>query len=298
METFIVPTSEKNNLAILDIFNQQIITFDKNTGQIKTIIEDIGYGDGIQVDTTNGFFYWTDMGAYREGEDFLHPDGAIYRSKLDGSDKLKILGDGQFYTPKQLRLDHTNQKLYWCDREGGAIFRANTDGSELEKLVDRGIPGIYPKHKLDQCVGIALDKHHSHLYWTQKGTVKGGQGRIFRADFNFSSNPQFHNISTLLDHLPEPIDLEIDHQNQILYWTDRGAEPNGNSLNAAKITAHGLEDHQVLVHGFKEAIGMVLDKSHFYVSDLSGCVYRIDINTLEKELFYSAGQGITGMVIY
>lgn len=289
---------ENKKLAILDAFQQQIVILNINTAQVETIIHDIGHGDGIQIDIDNGYFYWTDMGPNRDGEDFLHADGAIFRSKLDGSEKQKILGNGQLYTPKQLKFDEVSQKLYWCDREGGAIYRADTDGGHLETLLNRGQAGVYPKNKLDQCVGIALDKANGHLYWTQKGTVKGHMGRIFRADLDYSNSSPCHNIQTLLNHLPEPIDLEIDDENRILYWTDRGAPPDGNSLNCAKITASGLKDHQVLVRGFKEAIGLVLDGPHIYVSELLGSVYRVHLNSLEKELFYSDGQAITGMVLY
>ena len=40
-------------------------------------------------------------------------------------------------------------------------------------------------------------------------------------------------IEVLFDGLPEPIDLELDLDHRILYWTDRGDPPRGNTVNRA-----------------------------------------------------------------
>jgi hypothetical protein len=42
--------------------------------------------------------------------------------------------------------------------------------------------------------------------------------------------PNRTDIEVLFDGLPEPIDLELDLKNRVLYWTDRGDPPRGNSL--------------------------------------------------------------------
>jgi hypothetical protein len=48
-------------------------------------------------------------------------------------------------------------------------------------------------------------------------------------------------IELLLDQLPEPIDLEIDADTNMLYWTDRGEYPLGNSLNRAFVGVPGAK---------------------------------------------------------
>jgi hypothetical protein len=35
--------------------------------------------------------------------------------------------------------------------------------------------------------------------------------------------------------LPEPIELELDLENRVLYWTDRGDLPRGNTVNGSRI---------------------------------------------------------------
>ena len=42
-------------------------------------------------------------------------------------------------------------------------------------------------------------------------------------------------VEVLFDRLPEPIDLELDLENRVLYWTDRGDPPRGNTVNRAPI---------------------------------------------------------------
>lgn len=296
-------TGLHDRLALLDVYKSQLVVIERSSGKVVLTVEGVGHPDGIQADVANGYFYWTDMGPHRIGEDFFEPDGSIRRCRLDGTEMTLLVGDGAIYTPKQLQLDPGSQRLYWCDREGGRVMRSNTDGSDLVTLVERGRETGYPRAKLDQCVGIALDKTRGKLYWTQKGPKKGGLGRIFRANIALPDGESAwdrSDIELLFDQLPEPIDLEIDEKNGFLYWTDRGAEPDGNSLNRARISDAGLSSHEVLLRGFQEAIGVTLspDGDSAYVSDLSGRVYGVDLATLDKTVLYDQGQAVTGMVIF
>ena len=40
-------------------------------------------------------------------------------------------------------------------------------------------------------------------------------------------------IEVLYKDLPEPIDLDLDLENRMMYWTDRGDPPRGNTVNRA-----------------------------------------------------------------
>jgi len=288
----------QNRLVLLDIEQHQIVVIDRESGEELQKIVNIMHPDGVQVDNDNGYLYWTDMGFDRQGESFVSPDGTIWRCDFNGNNFTQIVGNGDIYTPKQLKLDEENQTLYWCDREGARVMRCHVDGTELTTLVERGKDIEYPRSASEQCVGIALDKKDNFIYWSQKGPAKGGQGRLFRAGLTLPADEKPWNrsdITLLADNLPEPIDLEIDYDNQYLYWTDRGAEPYGNSLNRAKIT----EEPEILVRGFHEAIGLALDsaKQIAYVSDLSGRIYQINLTTMDKVELYK-GKMITGIDIY
>ncbi|EMH0063346.1 hypothetical protein NRH57_002708 [Providencia rettgeri] len=285
-------------LLLLDVHSPAIIQFNKSTYQITCLIEQLGgTPDGIAVDPTNKLIYWSNM-----GEDYDADDGSINVMNFDGSGRKMLLGHGDVRTPKQLQLDLINQRLYWCDREGGKVASCHVDGSNLQTHVAR------PRNKqnqvdiLDQCVGISLDIPNNWVYWTQKGTPKGNLGRIFRAPLkpHIQQPPENRtDIELLLDRLPEPIDLLLDEEACLLYWTDRGAEPDGNSLNCANVTAHGVNNHKVISRGFKEAIGLTYDKPAqlMYVADLNGGVYRVTIPTGDVEKVYQ-GKNYTGITQY
>jgi hypothetical protein len=78
-----------------------------------------------------------------------------------------------------------------------------------------------------------------------------------------------------MSSLPEPIDLEMDDENSILYWTDRGELPLGNTLNKKHLVgeapaAEQKLGRQIISQGFGEAIGVRLDKKNdvLWVADM------------------------------
>lgn len=254
--------------------------------------------DGIKVDAETQMVYWTNMGTGIHLVDTdplagaVPPnDGTIESAKLDGSGHRVLVPSGMAGTPKEIVLDRASDHLYWCDREGMRVMRARLDGTEVTELVRTG---LFPQDTADatrHCVGIALDKPNGHLYWTQKGPPDAGEGRIFRAGIELppgATPDRRPDIECLLANLPEPIDLDIDHGDGMLYWTDRGDDAHdGNSLNRARITSSGLVDHQVLARELKEGIGVSLDLEgrRAFVTDLDGNVRELDLDTKEASHF-------------
>jgi hypothetical protein len=107
------------------------------------------------------------------------------------------------------------------------------------------------------CVGVAVDPVQRMIYWSQKGAPKAGQGRILRAPIDIPSGRTAvdrGDIVTLWAGLPELIDLELT-PDRTLVWTDRGAEPKGNTLNQARVKPE-MGNPRTLSHGYKEAIGL------------------------------------------
>ncbi len=254
--------------------------------------------DGIVVDTASKKIYWTNMGKVSAD------DGTIERSDLDGGNLTTIVSAGGTWTPKQLKLDSVHGKLYWSDREGMRIMRANIDGSHIETLVETAQGDAARKDASNWCVGIALDVPGGKVYWTQKGN--GGDGRIFRANLEIPQGQDaLHrkDIEVLLDALPEPIDMDLDLSNRTMYWTDRGDPPRGNTVSRAPMDPpKGVQptsrtDQQILVTGLKEGIGISLDLKggRMFYTDLGGFVYssRLDGSDSKKIL---TGQGsLTGI---
>src|SRR5215831_13223924 len=216
---------------------------------------------------------------------------------------ITIVPPGGTFTPKQLQMDKKNRKLYWCDREGMRVMRSNLEGMEIETLVDtsHGDPRPGPDQTKWR-VGIAVDAEGGKFYWTQKGPDTTGQGRIFRANLEIPKGQTPANrkdIELLFADLPEPIDLDLDLGNRMMYWTDRGDPPRGNTVNRAPMDAASgkRKDPEILVHHLKEGIGLALDLKggRMFITDLDGSVYSANIDgSNKKELLVFEGN-LTGI---
>jgi DNA-binding beta-propeller fold protein YncE len=257
--------------------------------------------DGIAIDAGARHVYWTNMGAVSLN------DGTIERADLDGSQAMTIVPAGGTFTPKQLKIDAAHGRLYWSDREGMRVMRARLDGSEIETLVETARGDEARRDARNWCVGIALDVARGKVYWTQKGS--GGNGRILRANLEIPKGEtpdRRSDIEVLFDGLPEPIDLDADLSARLLYWTDRGDPPRGNTLNRAPMDPpRGFDpskrdDDQILFGGLKEGIGVALDfaSRHVFVTDLGGNVYRANLDGTDRQTIL-AGQGVlTGITVF
>jgi hypothetical protein len=236
-------------------------------------------------------------------------DGEVLSCKLDGSDIQTVIPKGSVHTPKQLTLDPTAAKLYLCDREGLRVMRCNLDGSGHETLVQNGdwhdLTATRDQSKW--CVGITVSQSEKKFYWTQKGISKGGIGRIFRANIDMPAGKDAttrDDIEMVLDHLPEPIDLEVDPDTDTLFWTDRGDPPFGNTLNKIALgelrqstSVSNQPKPEILARNLHEAIGLKLDRKnkHIYITDLGGIVYRLNIDGTDKKKVYDTELALSGI---
>ena len=228
--------------------------------------------DGVAVDVEAGHVYWTNMGRPPVN------DGSIERVDIDGRNRTTIVAPGGTHTPKQLHLDVEGRKLYWGDREGMRVMRCDLDGSNVETLVQAGQGEQDRRDETRWCVGVAVDHAGGYLYWTQKGPSDAGLGRILRAGLDFpagESGTRRSDIEVVFKDLPEPIDLEIDHTTRILYWTDRGDAPHGNTVNRAPLDDIGSADPEIVATHLMEGIGIALDPAHdrMFVTDLGGNIW-------------------------
>jgi hypothetical protein len=224
-------TAEVGRLFVLELSGNRVHSMNPDGSGRKTIVTGAKLPDGVAVDVETGHIYWTNMGVPSEN------DGSIERADLDGGNRRVIVPQGVTHTPKQIHLDKPNGKLYWSDREGMRVMRANLDGSAVETLVVTGAGDADRRDQTRWCVGITVDPESAKFYWTQKGPNKGGVGRICSANIETpkgESATARRDIEVLFDLLPEPIDLELDLENRVLFWTDRGDPPRGNTVTASR----------------------------------------------------------------
>src|SRR5206468_4180297 len=179
----------------------------------KVILSGARVPDGVVVDLEAGHIYWTNMGVPSKN------DGSIERVDLDGQNRVTIISEGKTFTAKQLHLEKKSAKLYWCDREGMRVMRANLDGSNIE--------------------------------------------------------------------------------NRVIYWTDRGDPPRGNTVNRASIDAdfskHPTLD--ILLTHLMEGIGIALDfkGGRMFITDLAGTIYSAKLDGTEKKPLLVAQGNLTGI---
>jgi hypothetical protein len=286
--------SAAGRLFVLELSGGRIHSMSPDGGDRKVIVADCRHPDGIAVDVAAGHIYWTNMGVFELN------DGSIERADIDGSNRKVIVPAGRTFSPKQIQLDKKNGKLYWCDREGMRVMRSNLDGSQIETLVETGRGDADRRDQTRWCVGITLDPERGQIYWTQKGPTKGDQGRIFRAGIEIPKGETAANrsdIEVFYDNLPEPIDLELDLKNRVLYWTDRGDPPRGNTVNRASIDAKPRAA-EILVRHLMEGIGIALDvpRNRMFVTDFAGSLYAARLDGSGEVNLLSAQGNLTGVV--
>jgi DNA-binding beta-propeller fold protein YncE len=284
--------TRSGRLFFLELSGGRIHSINPDGSDRKTIVTDCRLPDGIVVEADAGHIYWTNMGTIG------HDDGSIERADLDGKNRVVVVPQGVTHTPKQIHLDKAGGKLYWCDREGMRVMRANLDGSQVETLVATGRGDKDRRDQTRWCVGITVDPKLGKLYWTQKGTDNAGLGRIFRANIEIPQGEDPANrsdIEVLFDRLPEPIDLELDLANRVLYWTDRGDPPRGNTVN--RVPVGGAAAPEIVVTHLMEGIGIALDVpgNRMFVTDLAGSVYSADLDGKNQRNFLFAQGNLTGI---
>jgi hypothetical protein len=292
------PKGTAGRIFFLSASSGQVFSANPDGSDLKIIVsEGRRIPDGIVVDTEAGHLYWTNMGNPNAN------DGSIERADLDGNNASHIVPNGGTFTPKQLQLDRKNRKLYWSDREGMRIMRANLDGSNIETLVDTSQGDARPgKDSKKWCVGIALDVERGKVYWTQKGPEKAGLGRLFRANLEIPKGQTPANrqdIELLYNNLPEPIDLDLDLGNRTMYWTDRGDPPRGNTVNRAPMDAASgnRPEPEIVFNHLMEGIGLALDleNGRMFVTDLAGSVYTANLDGSNKKPVVFAQGNLTGI---
>jgi len=284
--------SSSGRLFVLDQCAGRIFSLNSDGSDSKTLVTGCRLPDSLAVDSAAGYIYWSNMGVPHRN------DGSIERADLDGGNRRFIIPEGGTFTPKQLHLDGRRGKLYWSDREGMRVMRANLDGSRVETLIRTG-EGEGDRHDPSNwCVGITVDPIRGQIYWTQKGANDSGHGRILRASIDMLLGPTAASrpdVEVLLQGLPEPVDLEFDLEHRVLYWTDRGDLPRGNTVSRTAID--GDLDQQVVLGHPMEGIGLALDVrgDRMFVTDLAGSIYSAHLNGSEKRRIAMAQGSLSGI---
>jgi len=289
-------------LFYLDIRGGRVLTANPDGSEPKVLVDGLKMlPDGIVVDVASKHIFWTNMGKAKVD------DGSIQRADLDGSNLATVVPIGGTFTAKQLKLEPKSGKLYWSDREGMRVMRSNLDGSKIETLIETGHGDADRSDPKNWCVGIAVDAARGKVYWTQKGGDNAGVGRILRANIEIPKGQDAahrSDIEVLFDGLPEPIDMDLDLEHHMMYWTDRGDPPRGNTVNRAPMNPpknadpKNRKDQEILVSGLHEGIGISLDLkgNRMFFTDLGGTVYSANLDGSNQKTLLTGQGSLTGIV--
>jgi hypothetical protein len=290
-------TATVGRLFLLELSDDRIVSLNSDGSDRKVIVTGCRFPDGIAVDVAAGHIYWTNMGVPKVN------DGSVERANLDGRNRMTIVPQGGTFTPKQIQLEKKSRKLYWCDREGMRVMRADLDGSNIETVVDTSQGDPRPGPDASRwCVGVAIDVDGGKVYWTQKGPDNAGKGRICRAGIDVPTGQTASNradIEVLYDGLPEPIDLDLDLNNRVMYWTDRGDPPRGNTVNRAPMDsdANGRPAPETVLTHLMEGIGIALDLKgdRMFITDFGGNVLAAKLDGSDVKPLLVAQGNLTGI---
>jgi len=293
-------TATSDRLLLLEAIPPRLLSVSLDGKSLDVLVDSLaGTPDGIAIDYVSRHIYWTNM-----GEDWSQNDGFIERIDFDGSNRAVVIPKGATFTPKQIQVDAKSGLLYWCDREGMRVMRSRTDGSDITVLVQTGSTEAERADERLHCVGIAIDRAGGRIFWTQKGPPKGGKGRILSAALELPegvSPSSRTDITVVFDNLPEPIDLEWEHESSTLYWTDRGAPPQGNTLNRSRFVGSKPGTPEILLSDLQEGIGLALDSAHdrAFVSDLGGNLRIATLGDTSHPRVIRSGLGpLTGVALW
>jgi sugar lactone lactonase YvrE len=276
----------------LDILGNTVYRANADGSEMTALVKGNGISapDGVVVDLPGGHVYWTNMGSALGGANL----GTVQRSSLDGKSVETIVPAGVGNTFKQMTMDRTHNKIYWCDREGAKVWRSDLDGKNHEVLASG--------HDFNQLVGIALDVDHNQMYFTDRNAKKilragmdipAGQTDSTRSDieelFTFSGNSM-------------PIDLDLDLDKRMIYWTDRGlgTVSRGPLDLPAGQTASTRSDKEVLIMGAGEPIGISLDPKNntLFYGTVAGELMRASMDGKDQKMI-ARSSSVTGVnVVY
>jgi DNA-binding ferritin-like protein (Dps family) len=257
------------------------ITAEDRASKPLALVRGLPLPDGIDV--CDGRMYWTNMGVPSKN------DGTVLSANLDGSDVKTVVPSSSVHTPKQIHIDQKDKKLYFCDREGLRVMRCNLDGSEHETLIQTGdweneAEKVANQHNWP--VGITVSRKLNKFLWTQKGGSKASDGTIYSASLDMPEGSTASNrkdIEVIQEKLPECIDLEMDDESGVLYWTDRGELPLGNTLNKKQMIGD--------TPAAEKALGRQIVSGH-----ADGAVFLWEVSLTDSNLFRSLKVWVKALV--
>jgi len=165
-----------------------------------------------------------------------------------------------------IRIDRINAKIYWS--EGGAVKRANLDGSGVETLatVPNGIGPVFP------------DVANGKIYFVRR---YGIDGDLQRMNLDGSGNELLFTFHPATDYMVG--DIWVDGANGHVYWTNTNGT---SSIERANLDGSG---RQIIVspagiNPMSLQLDLAGGKIYWTANDMSASILRADLNGANQQL--------------
>ena len=186
---------------------------------------------------------------------YWYLSGTMQSMAIDGSQRRTLISD----IPNGWGLDvsTTVGKVYWADRQGGNIMRANLDGGSPEMIAS----GLGQPHD------IVIDSAANHIYWSDTDLDK-----IQRADLDGS------NIVDIVTGVDFVTGMHLDATNGKLYFTESATD------TVRRVDLDGSNQVTLLTSrspsgGDPRGIDIDLIRGHLYYSDLKrDAIFRANLD--------------------
>ena len=242
---------------------------------VEVVVDGGGRPGRIALDPAAGKLYWTEV------RTIWWTTGKIQRCDLDGSNLETLVVTGVEH-PRGIALDLEGDQIYfttdeWFRDRGeyvkfGKIWRANSDGSDVQTLLSEEIGNTN--------MDIAVDSRADKVYWTSgysiQRTTHGGWDRSWR--------PRGHDpTGSPVD--VNTVDLVLDVPGGRIYWVD------GRGIHRAHLDDDSNVETLVTLDGKPAPRSLALDLNggRMYWTD-SQVIYRADLDGSHAEPFLTAAE--------
>ncbi|XP_070556143.1 low-density lipoprotein receptor-related protein 4-like [Ptychodera flava] len=196
---------------------------------------------GLAMDFEDKYVFWSDPGMK-----------SIFRASLLTGSVGKIY-EGISDSVEGIAVDWVSNKIYWTDASYNWIVVSDYDGDNVRTLIYTG---------LDRPRGITVDPIHGHLYWCDLGST----GKIEKSNLNGEGRQTIVSEDTNIGKIRQPNGLEIDYDENRLYWTDGLLHKIMSvDLDGSFDTVREVVEEKALVFPFD----ISLDQNYFFVGDHS-----------------------------
>jgi len=200
---------------------------------------------GMVVDPANAQLWWSDI--LPLGSPL--PGGVIRTGSTQGGAITDVVT--HLTSPAGVAVDARRGRIFWSDlgdvSNASAIFSANLDGSDVQKLVSSMF--------ISDIAGLALDPIHDKLYFTYINPLIDGllAGGIARAELDGT------NLELIVGGQGKPIGITVDAAGGGIYWADAMSISPAGGNSAIKAADLDGQNQRIILGGLNVPYGVALD---------------------------------------